>query len=322
MTLFDFRWPDQINLEEFAEAYSVDYLVAALIQLRQYSSAEALLLASPQLSEQNYQYLLALLQIRQSRLSSFRALSQSWPMAWTNTIESKNFACFAYLRNRDLDELKRLTEEFWLSSDSLQDELQHQLLLVRAMVEFSDGNKEVSALILRDLPATYSSSFEATLLRTRLYASEFKFDEALALLLPAIRRFPQHEIGAEFLCELTLAARSQTETIPAIRYVMNQGHKSESIYRSASQIQILQNQLADARKTSLQERVLCSFSGLMSEAVSNLLNVYDRLGNVDWLDYLHPVMNQSDEKFMLIRQNLAMQYASYGSTHLEQHLII
>ena len=320
MTLFDFRWPDQINLEEFAEAYSVDYL-AGLIQLRQYSSAEALLLASPQLSEQNYQYLLALLQIRQSRLSSFRALSQSWPMAWTNTIESKILRVFAYLRNRDLDELKRLTEEFWLSSDSLQDELQHQLLLVRAMVEFSIGRREVSALILEGSSSYLFVQFRGNSLRTRLYASEFKFDEALALLLPAIRRFPQHEIGAEFLCELTLAARSQTETIPAIRYVMNQGHKSESIYRSASQIQILQNQLADARKTSLQERVMCSFTGLKSESISNLPNIYDRLGNVDWLDYLHPIMTQTSPEFMLIRQNLAMQYASYGSRHLEQHLI-
>ena len=37
----------------------------------------------------------------------------------------------------------------------------------------------------------------------------------------------------------------------------------------------------------------------MSEAASNLTNIYDRLGNVDWLDHLHPVMNQSGERFML-----------------------
>ena len=95
-----------------------------------------------------------------------------------------------------------------------------------------------------------------------------------------------------------MVARSQTETLPALRHTFNHGHRSESLYRCASQIQLLQNQLADARRTSLQERLLCSFSGLMSEAVSNLLNVYDRLGNVDWLEYIHPVMNQSDEKFV------------------------
>ena len=118
-------------------------------------------------------------------------------MAWTNTIESKILRVFAYLRNRDLDELKRLTEEFWLSSDSLQDELQHQLLLVRAMVEFSIGRREVSALILRDLPATYSSVRGNSFTDSSL-ASEFKFDEALALLLPAIRRFPSTKLGQSF----------------------------------------------------------------------------------------------------------------------------
>ena len=45
----------------------------------------------------------------------------------------------------------------------------------------------------------YSSCFEVKLLQCTLHAAEFKFDEAIALLLPALKRFPQHEIGAEFL---------------------------------------------------------------------------------------------------------------------------
>ena len=62
--------------------------------------------------------------------------------------------------------------------------------------------------------------------------------------------------------ELNLAARSQTQTIPALRHALSHGHRSESLYRSASQSQLLQNQLADARVASLKERVMCSFTGL------------------------------------------------------------
>ena len=321
MALIDFRWPDQINLKAYADDHQHLNYVSALIQLREYSQAEALLLTSPKLNHQHYQYLLALLQIRRSRINTYRALSQSWSSDWSNTFEAKILRIFSHLRSRDYQELENLSDEFWNISELLTEDQRHQMLLVRAMAEFSVGRKEVSANILQNLPDAYLSCFEAKLLQSRLHASVFNFEEALAVLLPATQRFPQHEIGAEFLCELTLAARSQTQTIPALRHAFNHGHRSESLYRSASQVQLLQNQLADARRSCLKERVMCSFTGLMSEAISNLPNVYDRLGNVQWLDCLHPIMKQSSEQFMPIRQNLAMQYASYGSPQMQQHLI-
>ena len=72
----DFRWPDQINLQIYGADQYVD-CVASLIQLRHYSQAEALLLSSSNLRQESHQYLSALLQIRQSRVAAYSALSQS-----------------------------------------------------------------------------------------------------------------------------------------------------------------------------------------------------------------------------------------------------
>ena len=167
MALFDFRWPDQINLQIYGADQYVEY-VASLIQLRQYSHAEALLLASSDLSQQSHQYLLALLQIRQSRVDAYRELSKGWPFSWARTIESKILLVLSHLRKFEFDEIKKLGEDFWNIYDSSHVDDQHQLHLVRAMAEFAIGRYEVSALLLQNLPYVYSSCFEAQLLQCRL----------------------------------------------------------------------------------------------------------------------------------------------------------
>ena len=172
MALFDFRWPDEINLQ----AYSADQYVELCRSVDSATtlfSGRRLLLASSELSKQSHQFLLALLQIRQIPSRCISCFVSELATSLGNSTEAKILRVLAHLKKRELDELKQLSNDFWTISDMPHADDHHQLLLVRAMSEFAVGNKEVSALLLQKLSIFYSSCFEAQLLKSRLMQLSF-----------------------------------------------------------------------------------------------------------------------------------------------------
>ncbi len=300
-----FRWPDQLSQTPLTDSLAES---ARLLRLQHFKSAEALLLATLRTDDKdNFQskILLIFLRLRFAQLSQARSLLEQLKAISPAAPEICFLEAQFSLQTLAIENLHENSQNLWRDL-----ELFWPLKLCKAAFSLHINQLDLSQAILDSIPEEFQDTLEVIRLRCRLLSRRFLYREALELMVCAVDRFPNHLPANVHLLNLTYQARSQEQTLPRLRKAIAIHGRDAEFLAHIAKVQMLQHQLADARRTCLQERCWQTVRPVSAIASTNLFNNYERLGYVDWLNYIA----EDDIKISVeMRENLIMQFASFES---------
>lgn len=323
-----FLWPEQIDIKQTNFTGNADVQqtldqklihVSRLIRLRSFHEAELILLSIYNDSHQDKVSVLSCwLALEQRQFRKVQKFLELWANSKSSDCSDKQYLFWCFHSRCDYRHISpdhqlqpivpsRLTSQSWYTKVALAEYL------------LKLGRTQDAKSLYDELSSIEKNLLESLLLCARLHCANGMYQEALAVLEGLIEKFPTHQEVQEFACGMALASRSNTRTIPIIRNALTSIYQSAELLCCAAQLQMLQKKQADARRTSLLERVQTSLAiNDEHSQKSNLLNLYMELGNVDWLDYSISGKTYSwiDLSYFL-RINLCMQYASFHSSNVQ-----
>jgi protein O-GlcNAc transferase len=301
-----FRWPDQWQLEPLGDLLTD---AGRNLRLQRFQAAEACLLAVQQRGgapNADALGLLLLLRLRQLRLNDVLLLLEALQATAYERPMLHFFWAQYWLQTGAISQIIAQSPSFWDGSERFW-----PLLLARAAFLIHLNKLPQAAGALAAIPSPWDTCLEALRLRCRILEREQRYEQALELLLQAVRRFPQHWPAQVHLVDLTIKARSQQHALPCLRQALAAHGPQPEILPSLVQIQMLRNRNADARRSALQEQLWNSVRPVASVAASNLHNCYDRLGYTEWLAFDPTQASGSGLSLSLeMRENRCMQAAS------------
>ena len=300
-----FLWPDQwpktCAQQPLLEA-------ARLLRLQQFQAAESrlLLLCQQPSAQQSALALLVLLRLRYVQLMECQELlARLDRLAPAHPVVSFLRAQY-WLQTAAIPELLAQPAQFWQPVEAFW-----PLLLAQAALCIHLNKLKRAEQLLHSIPLPWRDCLEAIRLRCRLLERQQRHRDALALLLPAAARFPQHWPTQVHLVDLTIKARSQEHALPCMRQARTLHGDAPELLPHIVNIDLLRNRIADARHAALSERVWHSVRPVASEASTNVHNCYDRLGYGEWLSFEPKALLTNNLVLSLeMQENRCMQAAS------------
>lgn len=299
-----FRWPDEFVSHEIDEP-------CCLLRLDQFSAAESHLIHSLASLKSNSSpeplLLLGFLRLKQDKYSDWLEIDS----ILENSYRDICFTDILFLRgqylllSRSIPDLIKWPLDHWkLRHDYWPLRLTYAALLIQL------GKLGQATAELESIPSDYSHVLEVQRLRCRIFEARGLFDESLDILLSITDRFPQNLALQVHLMDVLIKSRSSSHTIPQFRKILSQHGSAEPVLPYLTTVQMLRHRIADARRSALQDRLWASLGSYRAHSSTNLLNLYEQLGQPYLLEHLS--VDTSSLDFNL-QQNLLMQYASLQS---------
>ena len=299
-----FRWPDEYSKGESHEPH-------CLLRLHNFVEAESLLIQSLSSLERSSSptslLLLAFLRLKQYKFAD-------WLEIESILLREYSSSCFPdilFLRghylllSRSIPDLINWPSDHWNFRYEFW-----PLRLTYAALLIQLGKLEAATIELDSIPSDFTNVLEVQRLRCRIFEASSNYDSSLNILLSITDRFPQNLALQVHLMDVLIKARSSEHTIPQFRKILSHHGSAEPVLPYLTTVQILRHRVADARRSALQDRLWASLVSSRVHSSTNLLNLYEQLGQPYLLEQLS--IDTSTLDFNL-QQNLLMQYASLQS---------
>jgi len=306
---FLFYWPDQFESLVLLDLCLFDR-VAILLRSQRFLDAQNLLLASdtnnnPDDSEA-FRILLCFIYFNSNLNSASKLIEELLSTASKYRYLVYFLKVQLSLKQLTFSDLPASDSNFWGILPNWQ-----PLVVSHAAISLIRGDLTNCESLLNSICEPHS--LEAIRLQAALYLKKRSFQAAVDSLSIAVQRFPQHiELHAQYINTL-LEARSQTQTIPALRQALTLHGEHPRLLASVCTVKLLQRQPSLARRAAFVQRLWPDVAIQDNGRLSNVLVTYEQTGHSDWLAYLSASALDVASSQLSIQENLCLQFASVES---------
>ena len=316
---FATAWPAQLQPPQKSHIihWNIQELAVAIRIGLEPLQLEAALLARKALQPNhsiNYQILLCWLYFNQFNRSAFNAHLQQLRQQAPTNLETRTLTLIGWLWADNINALISAPSNLW------RNENQSQLLQLCRIALDLKLNKNADAK--QKLQAWHGPlPLEACLLQAKLFSKLGDEQAAIALLLPLIDKAPKNLRLYRQLLNHLIDGRDGINVLNVARAALeNFGEHPELLYHVTT-LNLYQRHPGLARRSVLLQQAASSVS-VTPLNIGNQITSYEMNGNVNWLEYLLPVVHsaslQTDAQF---HSNLSMQLASLQSTQYPAHVL-
>ncbi len=306
-------WPDQLVVENFA--LGTLERSACLLRLGRLQESEVCLLAfisanSPEPFEALA--LLGFLRLLQGSLllasevlkKLERIDSDSWQYRW--------LLANLLIQRGKLDELVKQPHAFWREVSQYQH-------LANTYVAFALIRRDFSLAenLLKQFPVPFN--LEALRLQAGLLSGRGQAAAAFQLLRPALARAPLDRQLHVQVFDLVIAARIANQIVPTAREVVSRHGEHPDVLNNVTAVKLFQRQPGYGRRSALILQTWASV-GRAKPGCPNQICSYEQCGQVNWLEYLHPIIRANPLADPILSGNIACHLASLESSWYAEHM--
>ncbi len=302
-----FAWPDELP---DLKGIQGNLLIATLMRLQRFHEAERLLLSSLAKCPKDQDLLVLLIILRHFQHQFESAGTLLTRLDDIDSSVGRFLQTQTFLENREFDRMESLPSHWWNEQTSFIPLALSHISWFLSSQQYQSAYELINAI-------QKPHCMEIVRFNARLLSLSGSYKEAVDILLPAAKRFPQHCALQAEMATLLINARSRYQTIPFLRESLNRHGEQTEFMDPLTRIHLLRREPAKARRMQLLQLVNSSVHPTLFNP-SNLVSTYEQLGCADWIPCLKQELLTGDIKTSSIQHNLCSQFASleapeYGS---------
>ena len=290
-----------------------DLAVAVRAEVDPVRLQSALLVRSALGDQQECEILLCCLAFNQLNYRAFDNILAFLREKNPSRFEIRVLTLFRWLWKNDLHAVATAPSDIWLG-------LQHSYLLQLCKADYYLKVDDLfeAEKILSQLPDCLCP--ELLMLQASLLAKKGDYNAAIERLLAHLHRCPRNIRYYRQLLDHMIEGKDAKNVMPCARDALAKFGEHSTILYHLTTLNLYKRQPGLAKRSALLQQV-SSTVRTTSINLSNQLATYEINGQVDWLDFLSPlIVNTNRLSDPQLQENLVMQLASIQSDKYESHL--